>query len=248
MAQPHQNIWSSDGPDIGRNFTWRECRNIIHKLSCKNAVISQDPPPMPALASMRVSAGTTGSKSIFNLHLTNYATKVFWLFETLQTDIKSRTLCSCWNSPRMVRGTIQNNFKICCRNFLKVLKSCYSISKIAALEQCYKMWVLLFYSNYYNRLWIKNHSWLLTVNSTRILLTKFSIKICLQKSNFEYETVLVIRSQKYFGPTVLAKPILRKEGSQAGERQEKRIIALSLLTAYLHIIPLESNINQLQVW
>ena len=64
QTQAHQDLYFSGGPDIGRNFTWRECRNIIHKLSCKNAVISQDPPPMPALASMRVSVGTTGSKSI----------------------------------------------------------------------------------------------------------------------------------------------------------------------------------------
>ena len=58
----------------------------------------------------------------------------------------------------------------------------------------------------------------------------------------------LMRLQKGSDHILLAKPILRKERRQAGQRQEKRIIALSLLTAYLHIIPLESNINQLQVW
>ena len=62
------------------------------------------------------------------------------------------------------------------------------------------------------------------MNSTRILPTKFSIKICLPKSNCEYGTLLIMRFQKYFGPIVLAKPILRKEGRRASGMKKNHSI------------------------
>ena len=62
------------------------------------------------------------------------------------------------------------------------------------------------------------------MTSTRILPTKFLIKICLPKSNCEYGTVLIMRFQKYFVPIVLAKPILRKEGRRASGMKKNHSI------------------------
>ena len=79
-------------------------------------------------------------------------------------------------------------------------------------------------TQYHNLLWVKNHSWLLIMNSTRILPSIFSIKICLPKSNCEYGTVLIMRFQKHFGPILLAKPILRKEGRRASGMKKNHSI------------------------